>query len=233
MLLGLPVQTSMELLLIGFAAGLVHVFTGPDHLAALAPFAVRKENTATWHLGLRWGIGHAVGVAFIGVLIWLLKDSSYVAGISTWAENLVGALLILTGIIGIYTVLSGKIHTHEHNHYGIRHSHIHSHIGLSKITSRNHKHCHAAGGIGLLHGAAGGTHLWVILPTLAIAQFDGVILYLSAYTLSTIVSMILFTTAIGHLNKYLTNWHPRLGHHFGLTCCIITMSIGCYWLLTG
>ena len=87
--------------------------------------------------------------------------------------------------------------------------------------------------IAIIKCAAGGTHLWVILPTLAIAQFDGVILYLSAYTLSTIVSMILFTTAIGHLNKYLTNWHPKLGHHFGLTCCIITVSIGCYWLITG
>ena len=40
----------MELLLIGFAAGFAHVVTGPDHLAALAPFASRNGSAATWRL---------------------------------------------------------------------------------------------------------------------------------------------------------------------------------------
>ena len=47
---------SMELLLIGFAAGFAHVVTGPDHLAALAPFASRNGRAALWRLGLRWGL---------------------------------------------------------------------------------------------------------------------------------------------------------------------------------
>ena len=90
----------MELLLIGFAAGLVHVFTGPDHLAALAPFASRSETIKPWHLGLRWGIGHAAGATLVGLIIWLLKDSAYVENLSAGAENIVGLLLILVGAIG-------------------------------------------------------------------------------------------------------------------------------------
>ena len=221
----------MELLLIGFAAGLVHVFTGPDHLAALAPFASRSENTKPWQLGLRWGIGHASGAIFIGIIIWLLKDNVYVEKLSASAENIVGMLLILVGAIGLHSGLKQKIHSHEHNHFGIRHSHIHSHISLSKSAHNNHQHSHAALGIGLLHGTAGGTHLWILLPTLTISRLDSLSLYLSAYTLGTIASMIIFTTTIGHLAKILKHQNQQWGHRFGLACCSGTLFIGCYWLL--
>lgn len=49
-------------------AGFIHVFSGPDHPAALDPFSV-TENRKTWLLGLKWGIGHSLGVLAIGVLI--------------------------------------------------------------------------------------------------------------------------------------------------------------------
>ncbi|MDD9865935.1 MAG: nickel transporter, partial [Verrucomicrobiales bacterium] len=162
----------MELLLIGFVAGFAHVVTGPDHLAALTPFASRDGHAATWRLGLRWGLGHAAGVAVVGMLLWLLKDTAMVEGFSAWAERLVGVLLIAVGALGLQARLSGKIHTHEHAHSGVSHSHIHSHFGRTE-----HRHSHAALGIGLLHGTAGGTHLWVLLPTLAIGHLGGVILY--------------------------------------------------------
>ena len=221
----------MELLLIGFAAGLVHVFTGPDHLAALAPFASRSETIKPWHLGLRWGIGHAAGATLIGLIIWLLKDSAYVENLSAGAENIVGLLLILVGAIGFHTSLKEKIHSHEHNHFGIRHSHIHSHINISRSAKKNHQHSHAALGIGLLHGTAGGTHLWVVLPTITISKFDGLAIYLGAYTLSTIGAMIFFTAAIGQLAKNLNYRNPQWGHRFGLLCCAVTLFIGCYWLI--
>ena len=78
------------MLLIGFAAGFAHVVTGPDHLAALAPFASRNGSAATWRLGLRWGLGHAAGVAVIGLLLWLLRDTAMVEGFSAWSERLEG-----------------------------------------------------------------------------------------------------------------------------------------------
>ena len=66
----------MEFLFIGFAAGFAHVISGADHLAALAPFAARREQHAAWRLGLHWGLGHACGVALIGLLVWLLKGTA-------------------------------------------------------------------------------------------------------------------------------------------------------------
>ncbi len=218
----------MEQLLIGFVAGFAHVVTGPDHLAALAPFASRNGRTATWRLGLRWGLGHAAGVAVVGMLLWLLKDTALVEGFSAWAERLVGVLLIAVGALGLHARLNGKIHSDEHAHSGVSHSHIHTHFGRV-----DHRHSHAALGIGLLHGTAGGTHLWVLLPTLAIGDMTGVVLYLAAYALATVAAMTLFTAGLGGLAKRLAKRQPEWGNRFGLACCTLTVLIGGFWLFAG
>ena len=222
----------MELLFIGFAAGFAHVVSGADHMAALAPFATRREQQAAWRLGLQWGLGHAGGVALIGLLVWLLKGTAAAEWLSSGAEWLVGVALVAVGSLGIRSLLRHRVHTHEHDHFGIRHTHIHAHLGQADPAASHH-HSHAALGIGLLHGAAGGTHLWVVLPTLAIASFAGVALYLAAYALATVAAMTLFSAGLGRLAKRLANRSPRLGHGFGLACCTASLLVGGYWLLAG
>ena len=222
----------MELLLIGFAAGFAHGISGADHLAALAPFAARRESRAPWRLGLHWGLGHAGGVALIGLLVWLFKGTAASEWLSSGAEQLIGVMLIAVGALGIRSLLRHRVHTHEHDHLGIRHSHIHTHLCRAHSPA-SHKHSHAALGIGLLHGTAGGTHLWVVLPTLAIASFAGVALYLASYALATVAAMTLFTAGLGRLAKRLANGSPQLGHGFGLACCTASMFIGGYWLFAG
>ena len=222
----------MELLLVGFAAGFAHVISGADHLAALAPFAARREQHAAWRLGLHWGLGHAGGVALIGLLVWLLKDSAAAEWLSNGAEWLVSLILIAVGALGIRSLLRHRVHTHEHDHLGIRHSHIHAHLGQAHSRA-SHKHSHAALGIGLLHGTAGGTHLWVVLPTLAIASFAGVALYLAAYALATVTAMTLFSAGLGRMASHLANGSPQLGYVFGLACCTASLLVGGYWLFAG
>ena len=222
----------MELLFIGFAAGFAHVVSGADHMAALAPFAARREQQAAWRLGLQWGLGHAGGVALIGMLVWLLKGTAAAEWLSSGAEWLVGVALVAVGSLGIRSLLRHRVHTHEHDHFGIRHTHIHAHLGKADPAASHH-HSHAALGIGLLHGAAGGTHLWVVLPTLAIASFGGVALYLAAYALATVAAMTLFSAGLGRLAKRLANRSPRLDHGFGLACCTASLLVGGYWLLAG
>ena len=222
----------MELLLIGFAAGFVHVLSGADHLAALAPFATHRKQNAAWRLGLHWGLGHAGGIALIGLLVWLLKGTAGAEWLSSGAERLVGLILIAGGALGIRSLLHHRVHTHEHDHPGIRHSHIHESLGQAN-SHESHKHSHAALGIGLLHGTAGGTHLWVILPTLAIASFAGVVLYLAAYALATVTAMTLFSSGLGCVATRMTNCSPHLGYGFGLACCTASLFIGGLWLFSG
>ncbi len=49
----------------GLVAGFVHVLSGPDHLAAIAPYAVDSRSRA-WRTGVRWGLGHTAGVLCVG-----------------------------------------------------------------------------------------------------------------------------------------------------------------------
>ena len=58
----------MFAVLAGLAAGLVHVLSGPDHLAAVAPLAADADRSQ-WRAGLQWGLGHTAGVMVIGLLL--------------------------------------------------------------------------------------------------------------------------------------------------------------------
>jgi hypothetical protein len=49
----------------GLTLGAVQVWMGPDHLAAIAPLAVRRARRA-WLPGARWGLGHSAGVVLVG-----------------------------------------------------------------------------------------------------------------------------------------------------------------------
>src|SRR4029077_18544512 len=108
----------------GLIAGIIHVWSGPDHLAAIAPLAVRKP-LRSWVPGARWGLGHSAGVAVIGLLSLWLRDLIPVNLLSSWGERLVGVMLLAIGAWALRKAF--RIHVHEHEHEGQRHVHMHAH----------------------------------------------------------------------------------------------------------
>jgi len=81
----------MLTLLTGAAAGLFHVLSGPDHLAAVAPLAVDDRNRG-WLAGFTWGVGHASGVVVVAVIAVMLREMlPSIDIISAWGERAVGA----------------------------------------------------------------------------------------------------------------------------------------------
>ena len=60
-------------LITGSLAAMLHVITGPDHLAAVTPFAIESKKKA-WKVGVFWGIGHLFGMSLIGVLFILFEE---------------------------------------------------------------------------------------------------------------------------------------------------------------
>src|SRR5688500_7500173 len=89
----------------GFMAGMVHVLSGPDHLAAVAPLAM-GEHKHGWRKGLQWAAGHCGGVLIIGLLALLFRELLPLDAISSWAERFVGVLLIGVGAWGICKMFS-------------------------------------------------------------------------------------------------------------------------------
>src|SRR5690349_24012402 len=103
--------------LTGLVTGAVHVVSGPDHLTAVAPLAVRRPRRA-WLPGVRWGLGHSAGVALVGLLSLWLRDFIPVDWLSSWGERLVGVMLFGIGLWALRSALKHNVHTHEHEHDG-------------------------------------------------------------------------------------------------------------------
>lgn len=182
----------------GFAAGSIHVLTGPDHLAAISPLAVDSKKS-TWVIGLRWGLGHTAGVALVGLLAVLGRELIPIELISSYSERLVGLVLIAIGIWGIHKALSKKIHTHHHMHDGTEHIHVHTHMASDHNSEKAHRHTHAALAVGIIHGFAGSSHFLGILPALALPTRTDAIIYLAAFGGGTICAMMAFASVMGIL----------------------------------
>lgn len=220
----------MIALLTGFIAGIIHVWSGPDHLAAIAPLAVQKPKRC-WVPGARWGFGHSAGVAVIGLLSLWLRDLIPVNLISSWGERIVGVMLIGIGCWALSKAF--RIHAHEHEHDGDRHVHLHAHthhVGHEQPAAHLH-HTHAAFGIGILHGLAGSSHFLGVLPILAFPTRVQAIGYLAAFGAGTILSMATFSSLIGLLSSRWATGSAKIYRGLMSLCAVSAMAVGCFWLV--
>ncbi|MFN7139104.1 MAG: sulfite exporter TauE/SafE family protein, partial [Limisphaerales bacterium] len=164
------------------------------------PLAAVERRKNGWLSGAKWGAGHAMGVVAIGVLLLFFRELLPINAISAWSERIVGVALIAIGIWGIRLALSGRLHAHAHHHEGESHVHIHCHKHPHQ-SHEQHLHSHAAFGIGTLHGLAGSSHLFGVLPALAFPTHTAAIFYLTTYALGTVVGMSAFSWAAGWMSN--------------------------------
>jgi ABC-type nickel/cobalt efflux system permease component RcnA len=217
--------------LTGFIAGSVHVWSGPDHLTAIAPLAVRQQRGA-WKHGARWGVGHTAGVTLVGVLSLLLRDLIPVEWLSSWGERLVGVMLLGIGLWALRKALQDKVHTHEHEHDGARHVHlhVHHHGHAHEQPAAHRRHMHAAFGIGTLHGLAGSSHFLGVLPILAFPTRLQAAAYLLAFGVGTIFSMAIFSWVLGAVSARWSGASVRIYRGLLGTCAVAALTVGVAWL---
>lgn len=212
----------------GFAAGSIHVLTGPDHLAAISPLAIESKKS-TWIIGFRWGLGHTAGVGLIGLLALLGRELIPVEIISSFSERLVGLVLIAIGIWGIHKALSRKIHAHHHVHGGSEHVHVHAHLAGDHKSEKAHHHTHAALAVGIIHGFAGSSHFLGILPALAMPTRMDAAIYLLAFGAGTICAMMAFASFMGILAVRLAQRGVPFYHRLLIGFSSLSIIIGCVW----
>lgn len=187
----------------GLAAGLLHVFSGPDHLAAVAPLAADRDR-AQWRTGLQWGIGHTMGVLVIACLLLLIREQLPLDLISSYSERIVGITLIIVGGWGVWKASRSGFTTHTHSHSG------------------------ASFGMGVLHGLAGSSHLFGVLPALAFATRLESMLYLTGFGIGAVTAMSAFTAAVGLLNRMIPHRHSS-GLLYASSAAALV--IGGFWLV--
>jgi ABC-type nickel/cobalt efflux system permease component RcnA len=133
----------MELIfpvLAGIIAAILHVISGPDHLAAVTPFAIESKKKA-WKVGLFWGIGHLLGMLSIGILFLMFKDLIPIEKISMYSEKMVGVILIGLALWIFFKIFrEEKQHNHTHIHAEgnpMIHTHPHIHVEAEQIFKSN------------------------------------------------------------------------------------------------
>ena len=230
--------------LFGLIASILHVLSGPDHLAAVGPIALDNE-LKSWLVGFSWGLGHITGMLIIGVLFIFFKDYIPVELISSHSEKIVGIMLIIIGAWSFYRIWKiNKVSNHSHHHLHIDdngdtyiHKHTHGHE-----SSKLHQHTHPNSkkqtyytvfGIGVIHGLAGVSHFLGILPTLAFETKFQSALYLTGFSAGTIIAMVTFSVILGTIanlaaeskKKSITNW-------INAVAGTAAVFVGLFWLFT-
>ena len=216
----------------GLIAGTIHVLTGPDHLTAIAPLAVRRPKGA-WIPGVRWGLGHSSGVAAVGLLSLWLRGSLPVDLLSSWGDRIVGVVLFGIGLWALRRAFKQNIHAHEHEHQGARHVHLHVHHDHARHEEpRAHeRHTHTAFAIGTLHGLAGSSHFLGILPMLALPTMTQAVSYLVAFGVGTVLAMAGFSWGVGFLATRCAANSEKVYRGLMGACAMAAMVIGCIWFM--
>ena len=222
----------------GIIAAVLHVISGPDHLAAVTPFAIESKKKA-WKVGLFWGIGHLAGMLFIGILFLLFKELIPIEKISEHSEQFVGIVLIGLGIwIFIKIFKEEKKHKHIHVHSNgnpIIHEHLHIH-NIEK--THDHKHPDLKQGIiaslsvGFIHGLAGVAHFLLFLPVIGFSSIFDSTKYIVGFGIGTLIAMIAFAMVIGKVSDYSKKGHNETFFKgIRLAGGLFALIIGVYWII--
>ncbi|MFA6403349.1 MAG: hypothetical protein WCX31_17255 [Salinivirgaceae bacterium] len=197
----------------GFGTSVLHVISGPDHLAAVTPLAL-SSRLKSWFVGLFWGLGHVFGALIIGGLFILMRGLIPIDSISEYSEQLVGIILIAIGIWALWKIRHKDHHQHKYE--------------LSKS-----KTMISALSIGIVHGLAGVSHIIGILPTLALPTRADAVFYLTGFTFGTIITMVTYSFILGlitHKTVVLQkhSFYKRINAVGG----IFAIAVGLYWIGT-
>jgi len=183
----------------GLLAGVHHALTGPDHMAGVAPLVARAER-GPWRIGFSWGLGHAGGALIAAGIALALR--ARIPGLeeqlSAVSERIVGVVLCLIGALGLRAALRRE---------GMRHAHPHSAFGL-----------------GLVHGAAGLSHLFAVLPSLALPGVALPVCYLGCYAAGCLGALTGFAAVLGRLPRE----HARVW--LGASSAV-SLGVGVIWIV--
>jgi hypothetical protein len=190
--------------LAGLATGLVHVLSGPDHLAAVAPLSADADRSQ-WRAGLQWGLGHTAGVMVIGLLLISVRQALPIEAISAYSERIVGIALLLVGGWGFARARSPKRHAHPS--------------------------AGASFAMGALHGLAGSSHLFGVLPALALPTQLAAVTYLGGFGVGAVLAMTAFSALVGAIAVRATRRGLNAYRGVLYACSLSAVVVGGFWLI--
>jgi ABC-type nickel/cobalt efflux system permease component RcnA len=116
-------------------------------------------------------------------------------------------------------------HKHEKQH---DHGHGHEHTHTLKLK----QNVFTALGIGIVHGFAGFSHLFALLPSLALPTVWASVIYISAFALGTIMTMVIFAFLLGLVAfQSVVKDKQVFLKRFTITGACLAIAIGLLWIV--
>lgn len=193
-----------SILAIGFVLGIKHALE-PDHIIGVSTLA--SESKKLWKsslVGVYWGIGHTSTLLVTGLLLIVLKVSIT----EKWAMS----LEFLVGIMLVYFGVAAILHKQG----------VHAKDGTETAGKFQYRRPLF---MGVIHGLAGSAAMILLTMSTVDSVWQGAG-YILVFGLGTVISMLLFNTAIGipfvmsknkaSVNKPLIQFAGLLSAAFGL-----------------
>ena len=154
----------------GLLLGCLHALEA-DHIVTVTNLVLNKESLKkSLRLALQWGLGHSLTLTILAILIFSL-DTAFMALMSTSAEQMVGATMIFLGVLVFFQELKQT----------------------SKFKVFDHKDVEISGpllfGVGVLHGVAGSTSIFLLIPVALTKSIWGISSYVGLFCLGMILTM--------------------------------------------
>lgn len=167
----------------GLLLGCLHALEA-DHIITVTNLVLNKNSIKkSLRLALQWGFGHSLTLTILAILVFSL-DTAFMALMSTTAEQMVGVTMIFLGLIVFFQELKQN----------------------SKFKVFAHKDVETSGsqlfGVGVLHGVAGSTSIFLLIPVALTKSIWGVFSYVGLFCLGMILTMGFYGL---FLQKFSTN----------------------------
>lgn len=167
----------------GLLLGCLHALEA-DHIITVTNLVLNKDSIKkSLRLALQWGFGHSLTLTILAILVFSL-DTAFMALMSTTAEQMVGVTMIFLGLIVFFQELKQN----------------------SKFKVFAHKDVETSGsqlfGVGVLHGVAGSTSIFLLIPVALTKSIWGVFSYVGLFCLGMILTMGFYGL---FLQKFSTN----------------------------
>jgi hypothetical protein len=84
--------------------------------------------------------------------------------------------------------------------------------------------------MGVLHGVAGSSHFFGVLPALALPSESAALMYIGAFGIGTVIAMTAFAAALGLVGVH-TGTNARLQRAMMSVAAALAMLVGGVWLI--
>ena len=238
---------------VGFLLGVRHA-ADADHVIAVTTIVARSGRIVySTLIGALWGLGHAITVSLVGLLI-IGFNVVIPPAVGLAMELAVAVMLVALGILNLTGVLSAvtqrltppaPLHGHEHSHlhahdvddrpHGHAHAHLHGHGTDPRLDDAHDTLLRQIGWyqlvrpvvVGLIHGLAGSAA--VALLVLSTIQDSAVaLLYLLIFSGGVGVGMAVLTTLIGIPMAYASVRSKQINRWLTVSSGVVSIAFGLY-----